>query len=285
MPIQFDKFDQQKIDRIKTHLETQAGKGSAKFFEIYVDSLKAVQKTDEPKEFDGYENYMTSGTNEIKIVIYNSGVSPRNDQFVFSLKAKNSQEALENGLDGLSFKSLSKGELLELKEKREAQLAESLEIQNLEKEIDGLNKELDEKVEYIRQLEQGLEKAKANGGKIGGLKVSELLSDALDGFVRKNTSLIAQIPGLDGFANMIEKDTAAKQSPRVPEPESEVSFKKKSTTTDTTSLNEQEKQLMGLFKEMQKHFTEEEMTKVIEILDRLSRDKDKIQTILELLKD
>jgi len=284
MPIQFDKFDQQKVDRIKTHLETQAAKGSAKFFEIYVDSLKAVQKTDEPKEFDGYENYMTSGTNEIKIVIYNSGVSPRNDQYVFSLKAKNSQEALENGLDGISFKSLSKGELLELKQKRETQLLENQEINNLKEEIDGLNAELDEKVEYIAQLERGLDVAKANGGKIGGLKVSDLLTEALDGFVRKNTSLIAQIPGLDGFATLIDKDTAIRQNPQAPEPESEVSFKKKAATTESP-LTESEKQLLALIKEMQKEFNEDELTKVIEILDRLTRAKDKIPTVLELLTD
>lgn len=284
MPIQFDIFDQQKIDRIKTHLETQAAKGNPKFYEIFVDFLKAVQKTDEPKEFDGYENYMTSATNEVKVIIYNSGVSPRNDQFVFSLRAKNSQEALDRGLDGIPFRSLSKTELQELKEKREAQLAESQEIIKLKNEIEELSADLEEKEAYISQLEGGLEEAKANGNKIGGLNVGDLLADALNGFVRKNTSLISQIPGLDGIADMIEKDNALKENNRPNSPDSEVSFKKKTSEPQPDPLTEQEKQFLGLFKEMQKHFNEEDMTKVIEILDRLSRDKDKIQTVLDLLR-
>ena len=69
MPIQFDKFDQQKVDRLKSHLEAQAKRSSAKFYEIYVDGLKAVQKTDDPNDFEGYEDYMTAETKEIKIVL------------------------------------------------------------------------------------------------------------------------------------------------------------------------------------------------------------------------
>jgi len=283
MPIQFDKFDQQKVDRIKTHLEAQASKGSPKFFEIYVDSLKAVQKTDEPKEFDGYENYMTASTNEIKIVIYNSGASPRNDQFVFSLRAKTPQEALENGLDGFSTRSLSKGELLELKEKRETQLAENEEIADLRSEIEELEKELTDKNTYITQLEDKVEEAEANGNKIGGIKIGDLLADTLGGLVRKNTHILAQIPGLDGIAQIIEQENA-RQNLQSTTPDSDVKFKKKDGQEQSPAFSEEEKQILTLFKELQKRFSEEEMTQVFEIIDRLSRAKEKINTCLELIK-
>lgn len=284
MPIQFDKFDQQKVDRIKTHLEAQASKGNAKFFEIYVDSLKAVQKTDEPKEFDGYEDYMTAETNQIKIVIYNSGSSPRNDQYVFSLRAKSPQEALENALDGIALSSLTKSELIELKEKREAQLAESQEIQRLHDEIDGLLAEREEREKYISQMEKGLEIAKDNGNKIGGVKIGDILSDALEGLVRRNTSFISQIPGLDGVAALIEKDTEEKQNSGSDTQQGEATFKKKNPTQDSYGLSEQEKQFLELYKQIQKYFSEEELNQVIEIIDRLTRAKDKILVVLELLR-
>src|SRR5690349_5580090 len=119
MPIQFDFFDQQKVDRLKNHLVAMAAKQNPKFYEIFVDSLTAVPKTDEPNEFEGYEDYMSPDTKEIKIKIYNSGSSPRNDQYVFSLKAKDREEALREGVNGLPAKSYSRNSLYALKEEYE----------------------------------------------------------------------------------------------------------------------------------------------------------------------
>ncbi len=286
MPIQFDKFDQQKVDRLKTHLEAQAQKGNSKFYEIFVDSLKAVQKTDEPDEFDGYENYMTADTSQIKIVIYNSGTSPRNDQFVFSMKAKNPQEALELGLDGVSFKMLSKNELSELKTNRENHLAESQVIQELNEDIEDLNKELDEKDSYISLLEQGIEKAKANGNKIGGINLSTVLAEGLEGLLRKNTHIIAQVPALEGFAKLIDQDTQQQQGVSTPTVEAEVSFTKKTAgTSEGSALTESETHFLSLFRQLQKTFTEQEIYTVIEILDRLSLDKKLIAPVLVLLEE
>src|SRR6478736_2825254 len=101
MPIQFDKFDQNKVDSLKNHLKMMAEKEKAKFYEIYVDNLKAVPKTDEPAEFDSFEDYLTADSEQVKIVIYNTSSSPRNDQYVFLLKARNRDEATTLGLSGL----------------------------------------------------------------------------------------------------------------------------------------------------------------------------------------
>ncbi|MBA2613356.1 MAG: hypothetical protein H0U95_15415 [Bacteroidetes bacterium] len=285
MPIQFDKFDQQKVDRLKTHLEAQAQKGNPKYYEIYVDSLKAVQKTDEPKEFDGYEDYMTADTAQIKIVIYNSGTSPRNDQFVFSLKAKNPQEALEMGLDGVSFKMLSKHELEELKANRANYLAESEAIQELEDQITDFEAAIVEKDKTIEILEQAIRHAKANGNKIGGLDLGMLLSEGIDYYIRQNTGAVARIPMLEGFAKAIEEDTRQKQLTSNPQPESEVTFTKKSETNPAPILSESEAHFLELFREIQKSFNEQEICDVIEILDRLSQNKKQLATVLELLEN
>lgn len=286
MPIQFDKFDQQKVDRLKTHLEAQAQKGSPKFYEIFVDSLKAVQKTDEPMEFDGYENYMTADTSQIKIVIYNSGISPRNDQYVFSMKAKNPQEALEMGLDGVSFKMLTKNELCELKANRENHLAESHIIQELKEDIEDLNTEIDEKDSYISLLEKGIEKAKANGNKIGGINLGTALMEGLEGLLRKNTHIIAKVPALEGFAKLIDEDTQQQHALSSPVEDTEVSFTKKtSSASESPALTESETHFLSLFRQLQKTFTEQEIYNVIEILDRLSLDKKQIAPVLVLLED
>lgn len=285
MPIQFDKFDQQKVDRLKTHLESQAQKGNPKYYEIYVDSLKAVQKTDEPKEFDGYEDYMTADTLQIKIVIYNSGTSPRNDQYVFSLKAKSPQEALEMGLDGVSFKMLTKHELGELKANRANFLAESEAIKELEEQVADLEAAISEKDKTIELMEQAIQHAKANGNKIGGIDLGMLVSQGIDYYVRQNTGVMARIPMLEGFAKAIDEDTRQKQLSTSPQADSEVSFTKKSETATSPALSESETHFLELFRVIQKNFDEQEICDVIEILDRLSQNKHQVVMVLELLEN
>jgi len=282
MPIQFDKFDQSKIDRLKSHLESLAEKGAPKFYEIFVDGLKAVPKTDEPKEFDGYEDYMTPETNQIKVVIYCSGASPRNDQYVFSLKAKSNEEAFNMGLNGFSIGNFTTNELKKLKIQRDQKLAVNAEVRELNGEIDELYKELDEKNAYIATLEKAVEEAKANGNKIGGFHAGEIISVALDGLLKKNAHRLAKLPGLDGLAGLLEQDNASNSSEQT-QPDAEVSIKKK-TQSESAELSEQDKNFLSLFHEIQKHFSQMEMDQVIEIIENLSKDKSKINEVLQVLK-
>ncbi len=286
MPIQFDKFDQTKIDRLENHLKSQAEKGTAKFYEIFVDNLKAVLKTDEPKDFEGYVNYMTEESKQIKIVIYNSGNSPRNDQYVFSIPAKSPQEALELGLDGVALRMLSKNEISELKFNRDLKLAESQAIQELNEDIDKLEAEIEEKDKYITILENGIEQAKANGNKLGGIDLSLVVSKGLEGFIRNNTKIISQVKGLEGVAKLIDEDTLKQQGEsESPEEPTQVSFTKKSNSQHASKLTEVETQFLGLFHELQKKFNEQEIYEVIMILDLLSQNKEQVKPVLQLLED
>lgn len=295
MPIQFDKFDQQKVNRLKAHLDSQAEKGSPKFYEIFIDSLKAVQKTDDPKEFEGYEDYMTSETQELKIIIYNSGASPRNDKYVFSMKAKSPQEALEMGLDGTAFKLFNKAELEELKLNRDKQVYELEVVKELKEEIADLQKDLDEKEAYILQLEDGILKAKANGNKLGGVDLGEALMHGFELLIRNNTKYIKKIPSLEGIADMIDEDTNRKQiASTETTPATEVTFHKKpdanqntqtNSNTPTQQLSDEEKWFLDLFKIMQTNFSEEELADVIEILDVMSKNKHLIEAVLKLVEN
>jgi hypothetical protein len=284
MPIQFDKFDQQKVDRLKSHLESMSAKGTPKFYEIFVDGLKAVPKTDEPKEFEGYEDYMTPETNQIKIVIYCSGASPRNDQYVYSMKAKSNEEALDFGLNGIAIKSFTTNELKELRLQRDQKAAYKDEIKELNEEVDGLYKELDEKKAYIERLEKVVEIAKANGNKIGGVHVGEMLSVAAESFLKRNAHNIEKSLGVEGLSGFFtETDESKTESKTLPE--TEVTLKKKNSSDNNTELSEQDKSFLALFREIQKHFSQSEFDQIIEVVEKLSKDKSKIKVILDLLSD
>lgn len=286
MPIQFDNFDQNKIDRLKNHLTAMAEKGKAKFYEIFVDTLKAVIKTDEVSDFDSYEDYMNADTEQIKIIIYNSAQSPRNDQFVFLLKARNREEATNLGLSGMPIKKFSRNNVNEWREEQKFKGEQHHEISRLKRELAEQRRELEEKEEYIETLEDLIEKAKKNGNKIGGVHLGDVLSVAFEGLVRRNTHLISKIPAVSGLAGIIEQDNQRLEiDTHKTTPETEVSFKKKETATAQPSLTEQEQAFINLFKELEKQFTEDEMGLVMEVLDELSKDKSQLQTVLELLKE
>ena len=281
---QFIPFDQQKIDRLRLHLESSAAKGHSRFYEIYVDNLIAVPKTDDPSAFEGYEDDMNADTSQIKIKIYSSGTSPRNEQWTFLMKARNNKEAFDQGLDGLSFQSMSKNDLLKLKAARDRKNLEAQEIEELKEEIEELNGELEEKTSYINRLETGIETAKANSNKIGDVHIGEIVSVALEVLVRRNTGWIAQVPALSGLADYIDKDTERKKGqpgPSAPEPE--VTFKRKEAESEPV-LTEQEQYFLKLFAVLRQNFIPSELEQVIELLENLSKDKSKIQPALALFQ-
>ncbi len=283
MPIQFDNFDQNKIDRLKNHLLAMAEKGKAKFYEIFVDTLKAVPKTDEVSDFESYEDYMNADTEQIKLIIYNSAQSPRNDQFVFLVKARNREEAMNLGLSGMPIKKFSRNNVNEWREEQKYKGEQHHEITRLKRELFEQRREIEEKDEYIEKLENLIEEAKKNGNKIGGVHLGEVLSVAMEGLVRRNTHLIAKIPAVSGLAGIIEQDNIRLENQTsTPTQETEASFKKKETTT-VPALTEQEQAFVNLFKELEKQFTEDELGLVMEILDALSKDNTQIQAVLEFL--
>ena len=67
-----EKYDLVKIERLKHYLESAAEKGRPKFYEVYVDNLKAVDKTCDPEAFDEYLVYMGEDTRMVKVLIYTS---------------------------------------------------------------------------------------------------------------------------------------------------------------------------------------------------------------------
>src|SRR5262245_44298334 len=137
MPVTNDKYDQLKIDKLKYFLQEMAAKGSPKPYEIFVDNLKVVPKTEDPKDFDTYEYYMNEDTEKVLILIYNSALSPRNDQYCYNLqKAK-----LENPLSGL-------GEIENIIQEKLSARDREHELNRLKDELEETKKQLEESEEY-----------------------------------------------------------------------------------------------------------------------------------------
>ena len=261
MPVTNDKFDQLKIDKLKHFLEDMASKGQAKPYEIFVDNLKVVPKTEDPKDFDSYEFYMNEDTEKIRILIYNSNLSPRNDQYCFYVQ-QNKQEKPLNGLgdlDGI------------IQEKLNARDKE-YELNRLKEELEETKQQLEESEEYADKLEQQLEEAKSNKYKLGKLDLIDFGTVVLGRLAEKNSDLLSKI-GLEGLGNN-QKQIAAS------EPETEASFQKK---TENSNITPEQQQYLPVLQQLDQAFDKPHLEIVMLILGRLSEEPETLNSVAELL--
>jgi len=285
MPIQFDKFEQGKIDLLKSSLEAAAQKDPNKEcppYEIFVDSLKAVRRATDPKLFDGYEKYLTEGTSTVKIVIYASDKTNRNEQYVFSLKAQNREEAVDLGLMGLPFKSFSNRDVTAWRQRKQQKTAEGAEIQGLKREITELNNEIEELETRNDELEAQLKEAEDKAGTINGINIPKMLAQGASELIKMG---VKNNPSLSGLAGFFGADDKAIEQKSEPAQESEVSFKKQASPQEGIVLTEQEKHLLAFFKQMERYFSPEEMEQLITVIDLISKDKTQLPVVLELLQE
>jgi len=280
MPIQFDKFDQQKVDNIFNHLEASAKKGTPKPYEVHVDGVKAVMKTEDPSEFYNYEAYMKENTDQVKFIIYGSNNSPRNDQYAFSMKAQTQNEALEFGLDGFATKAYSQNDIKEMVAKRQKQLEEQEELERLRLKVKEQEKQLEENKITLETMQKIIDKAKENGNKINGYHMGDLLSVAIEGLLRRNAQSIADVTGLDGFAQVF----SGKEG-NAPQDETEGATFKRKGASESSQPSEHEKNIVAFFTELEKIFSPAEMDQIIGVLETLAKDKTKLSGVVELLNE
>jgi len=262
MPVTSDKFDQLKIDKLKHFLEDMASKGQGKPYEIFVDNLKVVPKTEDPKEFDSYEFYMNEDTEKIRILIYNSNLSPRNDQYCFYVQ-QNKQEKPQNGLgdlDGI------------IQEKLNARDKE-YELNRLREELQEAKQQLEEAEEYADKLEQQLEDAKSNKYKLGKLDLVDLGTLVLGRLAEKNSDLLSKV-GLEGLGNN------QKQIPGTEPTETEASFQKK---TDNQNISPEQLPYISLLQQLDQAFDKPNLEVVMLILGRFSEEPETLKSVAELL--
>lgn len=270
MPVTNDVYDQLKIDKLKHFLEAQAEKGQAKPFEIFVDNLKVVSKTEDPQEFDSYEFYMNEDTEKVRILIYNSNLSPRNDQYCFMVQ----RNKVEKSLNGL-------GEIEGIIQEKLAARDREHEMNKLREELETTRQELEETEDYAEKLEKEIAYLKENKFKLGNINIGELASVALEGIVRRNPQILTKLPGGEALAGIIEQDNQDKErllsQPAVPEPQ--VTFEKETFA----GITEEEKRHLAYLRKLEQTFTREQAEMFNAVLGAMVEEPSIIPTVLEFI--
>lgn len=264
MPVVNDTYDQLKIDKLKHYLEDMAGKGHARPFEIFVDSLKIVPKTEDPKEFDSYEYYMNENTEKIRILIYNSNLSPRNDQYCFYVQQQKQHQQPVNGL----------GEIDNIIQEKLTARDREHEMTRLQNELEETKKQLEESEEYAEDLERQLEESKSNKFKLGKLDLVELGGVVLERLAVKNSPALEKI----GLGSLISPSGQQESSPVQ---ETEASFQKKSGGAG--ELKPEYLQYIPWLQQLDAAFDQQQLETVMQVLAKFAEEPAQLKTVAELL--
>lgn len=282
-----EKYDLLKIERLKHYLESAHEKGKPKFYEIFVDNLKAVDKTSDPDAFDEYLVYMGEDTRLIKVLIYTSTEAcPLNDKFLFTITSpdKEKEERRRGELSGIEIEEKIHSVVQQERDKMNTEL--------LKKEIERLEADLEETEQYVEELEKRLEETK-NTKATAKENLGEVFSLALESMIRRNTHLLGGIPLLgQGLAGVVEQDNkrqeeAALNSPSAIE-ERTVTFKRvvedEKQSSSKGNISKEDQETLAYFQSLREAFTESELLKVLDIISVLSQEKESINAVLDLLQ-
>ena len=264
MPVTNDNYDQLKIDKLRHFLEEMAGRGHARPYEIFVDNLKVVPKTEDPKDFDNYEYYMNEDTEKIRILIYNSAATPRNDQYSFYVQKNKTDNQSSNGL----------GEIETIVQEKLSARDKEYELNQLKKELEETKQQLEEAEDYADQLEQQLAEAKTNKYKLGKLDLVELGGVVLENLAIKNSLALEKI-GLSGLiaTNKSTEETKIE--------ETQASFQKKSETNN--DLKPEYLQYIPVLQNLDQAFEKQDLEIVMQILQKFAEEPSHLKTVAELL--
>lgn len=269
MPVVTDQYDQLKIDKLKHYLEAQAAKGLPVAYEIFVDNLRVVSKTDDPKEFDSYEYYMNEDTEKVRILIYSFGLSPRNDQYCFMVQKTIGGKSL-NGVQGMEA----------IMEEKLAAREREYEMNRLREELQTVREELAETEAYADKLEKDIQNLKENKFKLGSMDLPAFVGEVVGSWVKKNPQVLARLPiAGEALAGLVQSDGASNSQLITTGNESNASFQKEITN----GVSEEERRDLIYLQGVKEKLTEEQREGYNLVLHAMIQEPQLIAIILDLI--
>jgi len=247
-----EKYDPIKLEKLKQFLEGKAIKGSPRYYEIHVDNLKVVEKTNSLDDFDTYEEYLYDDVKEIVVQIYTTSIkSPRPlSRHVFLLEGEKREEPKKT-------ESLSGTD----NEKLINTAKEQWTAERVKEDLETTKQKLKEAEGYIEILTGKLEeKGKSDDMKDLG---NVLIKDVLPHFLGNKSSDGKTLSGSE-------------------EKKGETTFQKKTAETNNT-LSDEDKRHLEFIRALEEQFDEEQMSTVLKIVNTLGENKENIKSVASLL--
>ena len=256
-------YSHEKIGLLKQMLVNSTEAGKPTDYEIRVDDMKVVPRTNDIDQFDNHEEFITDETRKVVVLVYD-GNSRRNVRYNYKLQEEKQPLPQQNGLSGVEVEKIVSEKLQQEKKQWQQEL--------LEKENKELKKKLSEADEHIDKLSAGIENLKSHR-KAGDIQWAELIGAAGESILRRNTHLIAKVPGMGALAGVIEQDNKNQQQVESPKSQGEASFKMKKTEQEeqkeNSELSEEDKDRVDVLKQLEQGFNKEQMNNLITLINVL----------------
>ena len=270
-----EKYSPGRIDMLNRILMNDHSQGQPRDYEIKVDGLKVVQRTNDPERFFQHEDFLQSDTVCLSIAIYEhkSRNCIKYDLYLRELP----EDKKVPTLDGI-----------------ETMISEKLETEKrnwkfdlLVKENEELREELAEAEEYHETLAAEIEELKNKKPQFTDI-LGHVASFALQDIAVRNADKLKAIPALAGIAGLLGSEDQPPASGGSA-PEGNASFQKRTNSeqadTGKQGLTPEEEHLMYMGKLLYTSFNEEDLARVVELLKQLAAQPHLIEDVLDLVND
>jgi hypothetical protein len=278
-----EKYDVVKMERLKHYLETNAERDKPKYYEIFVDNLKAVDKTNDPACFDDYTMYMNEDSKVIKVLIYTSTEnSPRNDKFIFTIvnteEERRKHDKKQSELNGLEIQNKIDSAITAERDR--------LNTEKLNEELEEKTKQLEEAEEYIDQLTEELEAVKEKKYNPREIQFGNIASIAIEEMIKRNPTWSKKVPLIGALSGLLETEQPVvldDAENKTTSEETSASFAKKVKESVQEGLDKETKAKLDFFEQMEENFTEEQFDMMIQITQLLMANPEQLPTVYELI--
>ncbi len=269
-----ETYSKEAVDSVKKILEG-GGTATPYYYKTVIDGLKVIDRTSDLSKFDSYELFL-SGADELAIFIYASQTTP-NYLLKRTFKMQNEKPQQQQALNGMELEGIINTKVNE----RVSLERERWDGDLTKKELETTKQKLAEAETYIDTLETQVAHFKTKKLHLGDINLGELASVVVEGMIRRNPQMLAKIPGGHSLAGIIEQDNKEREEKLLEEPQGEASFSKKDTAK---TLSEDEQRYVGVIRQMEESFDQEELEKVMCIIQHLASNTSEINTVSELLE-
>lgn len=263
--IKTEPYNEAALNRLQKMFDVGAEGDSPRFYEVAVDGVKVISRTNNPSEFQQYKRHLDRDAKNLKVTVYHDNSFEGCDEYNYALKEEKQSSSLNGPFDLDS----------RISEKINAAKKE-WDYDQMVKEKAQLETDLKDANEYIETLEKGIEDFKSKKFQLGDVNLGELASVVFEGILRRNADKIAKIPGAEALAGIFKENPNQISEP-AQEKEPEVKIEKEA------EMSEEDKIFLAVAHWLKANFSNEEIAQVNIILKTFAQDKKLIATVQDLL--
>jgi hypothetical protein len=274
-------YNDENMTRLKLWLSTASDQEHKKYYEVLVDGMKIVFKTDDLSKLEDLSMWVNRTAKIIKVLVYSSPGSHRYQTFEFHTEYYlEQQEEERQKKDQVLFgfaNNVDEKIVQAIENERKEQATE-----NLKKENKSLKQELEGANTYIGQLETKVDEYEAKKFKLDKDTIIKIGSGILGHIVKTNPKIIDKVAELSGLMS----DEGDNEQPTQ---QGEVTFSKKIDPKEVddkeTENDEETLSKLALFETAEENLSDEEYDKYFQIVQFLANHPPLVTVVHGLLKD